>query len=378
MKLLKLLLASSLVSLALTACSDDDPVIVLPDGEKVEGDVEGGNLAGFFVLNEGNMGANKCTLDFMNYASDTYVRNIYAVQNPDVVMELGDTGNDIAVYGDRLYIVVNGSHKVEVLDALSARRIGKIDINSPRYMAFDGNYMYVTSYVGGEDGKGSVVKCDLGSLKVVGSVQTGVCPEEMVITEGKLYAANSSDFNTGVFDNTISVIDLATFTAEEPVVADVNMDHLRLDSFGNMWVNSRGNYADISESLIMLKKTSGKYAKAEQYNMPCTNFAISGDRIYFYGVTYDASWNATNSFNVATISASGIEGEPASFITDGTESTIASPYCIAVQPGTGNVIITDAKNYVSSGSVMSYSAGGKRQWTTKAGDIPGHVAFLSK
>ena len=368
----------AVAAMTLSSCSDDDPVIVLPEGEKVEGNVEGGNLAGFYVLNEGNMGANKSTLDFMNYSSDTYTRNLYAVQNPDEAMELGDTGNDIAVYGDRLYIVVNGSHKVEVLDAWSAHRIGKIDISSPRYVAFDGDYMYVTSYVGGDNGKGSVVKCDLNTLKVVGQVSAGICPEEMVITDGKLYAANSSDFTTGTFDNTISVIDLATFKAETPVVAEVNMNHLRLDSFGNMWVNSRGNYADISESLIMLKKVDGKYVKAEQYNLPCSNFAISGSKIYFYGVTYDANWKATNSYRVANIDASGIKGTPASFITDGTESSIVAPYCIAVQPGTGNIILTDAKNYVSSGSVMSYSAEGKRQWITTAGDIPGHIAFLPK
>jgi hypothetical protein len=69
------------------------------------------------MLNEGNMGSNKCTLDFFDYTKGTYYRNIYAEINPNVVKELGDVGNDIKIYGSKLYIVVNVSNKIEVLDA---------------------------------------------------------------------------------------------------------------------------------------------------------------------------------------------------------------------------------------------------------------------
>ena len=43
------------------------------------------------MLNEGNMGSNKCTLDFFfDYTKGTYYRNIYAEINPNVVKkELG-------------------------------------------------------------------------------------------------------------------------------------------------------------------------------------------------------------------------------------------------------------------------------------------------
>lgn len=376
MKLSKLFLAATLPLLTFTACSDD-PETPKAEIEHINGVTDGGDIAGFYVLNEGNMGTNKCTLDYFDYATSSYIRNIYAERNPDVPMELGDTGNDIAVYKNRLYIVVNGSHKVEVLDVSSARRIGQLEVNSPRYVAFDGDNVYVSSYVGGDNGNGSVVKFDINTLKQTGTCSVGMMPEEMVVTDGKLYVANSTD-NNGNYDDTISVIDLSSFTSAGSITAAININHLRLDSYGNMWATSRGNYYDIPGSLVLLKKNGGEYAKAETFDRDCTNLSLATSTMYYYAVTYDSNWNATNSFISVGIDAAGLQNNTSEFITDGSASSITSPYCIAVQPSNGTVIITDAKNYVSSGEVLCYSRDGKLQWKATAGDIPGHIAFVKK
>ena len=63
-----------------------------------------------YLLNEGNMGSNKCTLGiFYDSTTGKYHRNIYAERNPSVVKELGDVGNDLQIYGDKLYAVINCS-----------------------------------------------------------------------------------------------------------------------------------------------------------------------------------------------------------------------------------------------------------------------------
>lgn len=366
------------------SCSEDEPApIVASDTEKVsETGVDGGAYAGFYVLNEGNMGSNKCTLDYFDYATATYMRNIYAEQNPGVALELGDTGNDIAVNGGRLYIVLNGSHKVEVLDARTAKRIGQVDISSPRYLAFDGDNVYVSSFVGGEgsgkDEHGTVVRFDARSLAVTGKVSVGLQPEEMVVTGGKLYVANSGQLSSK-YDNTISVIDLASFKMERSIEAAINMHHLVLDRFGNMWASSRGNYQDISACLMHITKDSdGAFGKINTIDFPCTNLALGSKNLYFYGTTYDASWNATITYDYLEPTATGYTDFEKNFITDGTEKTIMAPYALAVQPSTGAFVITDARNYTSSGELRYYSPAGKLQWTVKTGDIPGHIAFLPK
>ena len=68
------------------------------------------------------------TLDYYDYATVTYRRDIYTEANPDVPKELGDVGNDLQLYGARLYAVINCSNKIEVMSASTCRRIGQVDI----------------------------------------------------------------------------------------------------------------------------------------------------------------------------------------------------------------------------------------------------------
>ena len=66
------------------------------------------------------------------------------------------------------------------------------------------------------------------------------------------------------------------------------------------------------------------------------------------------------------------------FISDGTEKGIAIPYGIAVHPETGDVFLTDARNYVSSGVLYCFDSNGKKKWSVRTGDIPSCIAFVEK
>ena len=147
---------------------------------------ESGGICGFFLLNEGNMGSNKSTLDYFDYQTGIYTKNIYAERNPGVVKELGDVGNDIQIYGNKLYAVVNCSHFVEVMDVRTARHITQISIPNCRYIVFKGRYAYVSSYAGPVQidpnaRLGYVAKVDTVTMSVVGTCTVGYQPEEMVI-----------------------------------------------------------------------------------------------------------------------------------------------------------------------------------------------------
>lgn len=119
--------------LAFAACREDE--LVVPTEYEIIGDEASGSpVRGFYLVNEGNMGSNKCSLDYYDYYTGLYSRNFYSEKNPAVVKELGDVGNDIGIYGSKLYVVVNCSHKVEVMDARSGVRIGQVYIPNCRYV----------------------------------------------------------------------------------------------------------------------------------------------------------------------------------------------------------------------------------------------------
>ena len=66
------------------------------------------------------------------------------------------------------------------------------------------------------------------------------------------------------------------------------------------------------------------------------------------------------------------------FDNDGTELDIVIPYGIAIHPRNGDIYVTDAKNYVSSGVLHCYSREGVHKWSVRTGDIPAHMVFLER
>ena len=116
-----------LIFLLLTSCRGDEPV---PAPREIT------VSSGFYLLNEGNKGNNMATLDYFDYTNNTYYLNIYAERNPTVVKELGDVGNDLQIYGNRLYAVINCSNFIEVTDLKTTKHIGMIQIPSCRYIVF--------------------------------------------------------------------------------------------------------------------------------------------------------------------------------------------------------------------------------------------------
>ena len=108
---------------------------------------------------------------------------------------------------------------------------------------------------------------------------------------------------------------------------------------------------------------------------------IIGDSMYFYS----SHWSDETMSNQITYGVLNIQnslpfreraGVGSSFITDGTEKNIKIPYGIQVNPYNGDIYITDAKNYVSSGQLHCYSREGKRKWSVRTGDIPAHMCFV--
>ena len=85
--------------------------------------------------------------------------------------------------------------------------------------------------------------------------------------------------------------------------------------------------------------------------------------------------NIQNSLPLAGAFREGA-GVGSSLITDRTEKNIKIPYGIQVNPYNGDIYITDAKNYVSSGQLHCYSREGKRKWSVRTGDIPAHMCLV--
>ena len=338
--------------------------------------------ADMYLLNEANMGSNKSSIDYVDFRNAYYVRNIYAERNPEVVKELGDVGNDIQIYGNKLYAVINCSHKVEVMDVRTCKRIGQVDIPNCRYIRFAKGKAYVSAYVGPvaidpNAQLGAVYEVDTASLAVTRKVTVGYQPDELEVLGEYLYVTNSGGYRAPDYDSTVSVVEIYGMKQIQKIPVGINLHRIRKDCYGKLWVTSRGDYNSIPSRLYVLDrkdKNSKEMVVKDTLDIPCSEMYIQGDSLYFYSV----EWNKQTERNTVTYGIIDVRTDQLvtdHFITDGTEQDIVIPYGICVHPTTGDVYVTDAKNYVSSGVLHCYDRHGKKKWSVRTGDIPAHMAF---
>ena len=372
--------------LILASCRDDVMVVPMEDintgGKTVKSEI-----IGMYLLNEGNMGSNKSTLDYLDLSDNDstvhYYRNIYSERNPTTVMMLGDVGNDCQIYGSRLWLVINCSNKVEVARAEDAVRIGKVDIPNCRYVTFKDGYAYVSSYVGSvysgsSSPLGSVYKVDTLSLEKVDSCNVGYQPEEMAIIGTKLYVANSGGYQgmTGQgYESTVSMVDLETMQETDKIEVAANLHHVKADKYNQLWVTARGNYMDTESSIYWLEPdANGRMVVGGHLNQPVSDLCIVGDSLYFYG----SQWSEVTMSNTVTYGIINVMTHQivSTNLSNAPEiKKIRMPYGIIVNPIHRDFYLMDAKNYVSSGELLHFLPDGTFDWKVKTGDIPAHAAF---
>lgn len=371
-------LIMTLTALVLFSGCREDEVIFLPEHVPVSQPVFNA-IEGFYLLCEGNMGWNKATLDYYDYAAGEYIRNIFSYANPNVPKEMGDVGNDLGIYGSNLFCVINCSNKVDVLDKYTCKKKYQINIPNCRHIRFMGGYAYVTSYAGpvqitpDYEQRGYVAKIDTVTMQVVDTCLVGFQPDELEIVNGKIYVANSGGYMVPNYENTLSVIDLGTFKEERRIPVAINLRQVKSDSRGVLWVTSRGDY--YTEQSKLYAYDTRKQQLIDSIDCRVSDMWLVGDSLYIVGneFSYVTMENVRSFAVVNTLTRKHVSS---SFITDGTDSQIATPYGVAVNPITRDIYVTDAKDHVTPGRLYCFGPDGKRKWDVRTGDIPAHFCFL--
>ena len=360
------------------SCQQDDTIVTAtPEEVAPAQQIE---TIGFYLLNEGNMGSNKVTIDYFDYESGIYTVNMYAEANPTKVKELGDVGNDIKVYGSKLYAMINVSGFIEVMDVKTAQHLGTIQLQNGRYLEFHNGKAYASSYngevvLGQNQPLGKVVEIDTTSLQITREAIVGYQPEEIAIVDNNLYVANSGGYMFPDYDRTVSVVDLATFRETKKIDVEVNLHHLKADSQGDLYVTTRGDYYTIDSNLFVIDGKTHQIKKT--FNIPVSNFTIVDNKLYYYANSFSyETFEYTKGMGV-------IDTNTEELITSNLVNTtvfddIETPYGIAVNPVNKYIYLTDAGNYVSNGFVYCFDANGNQLWKKEAGNIPAHFAFVYK
>lgn len=315
---------------------------------------------GILVLNEGLFNQNNSSLSWINTASGS-VNNSFFEQKTG--RGLGDTGNDMQRYGGKIYIVVNVSSTVEILDAQTGASLQQIPMlhngvpKQPRALAFHGSKAYVTCY----DGYVDVI--DTTSLSVVQRIAVGPNPEGLAVSNGKLYVANSGGLDFPDVDSTVSVIDLGTHTELLKITVGQNPGAVCVDSEGDVYVVSRGDYNNVPSRMHRIDPVTD--TKVQSFTFDAGSMIRMNDHLL---VSY-YDFSSGNS-QVGLFDALSEQLINASFLPTADIETL---YGITYSPATGMIYCADANAFTNTGYIHLFNSSGVFQQTYDVGLNPSNI-----
>lgn len=317
---------------------------------------------GMLVLNEGLFNLNNSTLSWVDLNSGS-VNNEFFTQKAGRL--LGDTGNDMERYGGKIYIIVNVSSTVEVLDASTGKPIKQISMlngsvsKQPRSIAFYGNKAFITCF------DGFVDVLDTTSLQIVQRIPVGLNPDGITVSGQKVFVSNSGGLNSPVMDSTVSVIDVNSLTEISKIKVGKNPGSIVTDHQGDVYVVARGNYDNIPPR--MKRINANTLTVDNSFNFDAGGIERMGNKllISYYNYTTETS-------NVALFNATTETLESASYLNMANVQTL---YGVHYEPSNQQIYVLDAMGYTNTGYIRVYSALGNYMNSYHVGLNPNSILF---
>ncbi len=329
----------ALATLVFVSCESDTPIDnELP--EEVSKSV--------IILSEGSFGLNDSKLAKYWIEDELLEEDYFGSVNG---RGLGDTANRMLIYGSKLYIVMNVSGTIEVIDPITGKSIKQIPMKQndgsskePRQIAAHGGKVYITSY---DD---TVTRIDTLTLQSDATITVGMDPDGIAISNGKIYVSNSGGLNyLNGYNNTLSIIDINSFSVTSEIEVGVNPNDLQADSDGDIYISTIGNYFDIPGEFQKLNPATLEVTTIEAVANP-GKFIINDDKAYIITGSYG------NPYSVLVYDCLTERVITDNFITDGTQIDII--HSISIDSESGDIFIMES-DYITPGTVYWFNKDGK-------------------
>lgn len=354
-KILYSLLAAVITLSVFTSCEKET------ENKKIE------VKSGIYVLNAGKFKNNNSSITYYDLNTGFSTGDIFLDKNE---RGLGDTGQDMLIYGSKMYASIYKSGIIEVIDPKTAKSIKSIklkddkdNVRAPRSINAANGKIYIVLY------DGYVAAMDTATYSIEKTVKVGANPDGSVISNNKLYVANTGGMVEGR-DKTVSIINLATFEEIKKVTVNLNPQMVEADNQGNIYVVSNGNYKDIPGKFQCISNDE----KVTDIDIKgAKGFDLVDNKAYIYTFDYDEKWQAINKkIIVYDVIANKI-------ISNNIVKTeiIKTPYSIDVNPRTKEIYL-GVTDYVNNGKMYCFDNQGNQKYTFTVGINPCKTVFTNK
>ncbi|MEO0474079.1 MAG: DUF5074 domain-containing protein [Bacteroidota bacterium] len=325
----------ALVILVLAACDKTDP-----GPNNIEGSV--------LINNEGNFQSANASLDVLDLETETVSSSVFADRNGEM---LGDVFQSITKIGERLYLVVNNSNKVEIVNESDYTSVATVEgLTSPRYVhAVSNDKAYITDLFGG-----SIAVLNLNTNTIDSSIPLAGWSEQMWQKGERVFVAHPGN-------DYLYVINSANDEIIDSVQVALGGGDLREDTDGNLWVLCSGqSFNNIAGGLYQIDPDNLSVLQSFDFTASDSPSELSmnddGTRLYYL----------LNGVKSMAITATAL---PTTNLIEG------SFYGMEIDPETDWLYLTDAKDFQQRGDLLRFQDDGTPVDTFAVGIGPGDVFF---
>jgi hypothetical protein len=317
---------------------------------------------GILILNEGLFQYNNANLSWVS-TTDYSINAEFFEQKS--TRKLGDTGNDIKQYGGKIYVVVNVSGTLEVINANSGKSIKQIDFKNgtqnkqPRSIAFCKGKVFISCF----DGFVDVV--DTTSLQIEKRIKVGLNPDHIISSGTKVYVSNSGGLSFPSMDSTISVINPTNLEEESKIIVGKNPGSLKIIE-NDLFVIVRGNYTTIPSVLKKVNCTNHTISTFTNVQKPVIIEKMEGSLLVAYQnnstlTVGELDCNTGNWINSSLISGNHFE----------------TLYNIHFEPKNKKIYCFETFDYTITGEILEFDNQGiKKKSFSSGGLIPNSLIYF--
>ena len=309
---------------------------------------------GVFIIDEGNFMGGNGSLSFYSYDSSKIYNDLFSDING---RPLGDVPNSMEIFGDKAYIVVNNSGKIEIIRKNTLESVSTITgLISPRNIGFvNSSKAYVTSMY-----SDSLIVINLNDNSISGYIDLRRSSESIVIAGDKAFVAN------WVGGHEVMVIDNTSNEVIDSIEVGIEPESMVLDRNDMLWVLCNGgwmreNFAEldgINTSTNTIEKNL--IFSAKQASPSCLRVDGTGGMLYYL----------ESGVRKLSIASSELPSGPIIIPESGHYF-----YKLGIDPISNNIFVTDAVDYQQNGYLMYYNADGTLVSSQLADIIPGSMCF---
>lgn len=260
-KFLHLLFAFTLL-LGVASCSTDN-------NDEIQPRIDYSN--GFLIANEGKYGTPNAEVTFVTPDLSLKQDNIFSFNNGG---KLGDVLQMIAFNGNNAYLLLNNSNKIQIVNRNTFKATGEITagLNTPRYMAFANNNIYVTNDKFNGDKFVNVYKVSDNSLVKKITFTDAV---ERVVEAGNTIFVQNASFGYG---NNITLINTTTNEIQKTITLNGDISKI-ISNNQNVYAIAAGT----TDSYIYQISSAGDIIKTTTLTgiTSAKNLEISNNKFYF-------------------------------------------------------------------------------------------------